>query len=361
MSGAETPSRQTLFWACQIGGWGLFGAGMFAAGVSQWPLAYTAVVKASLTLLGFTLSLLLRVVYRFFARRSAPAFLTVACAIPLCFGAAGIWMAGYNLVTASYVARQRWMPALALRRFPDFTNTIYYFFVLSAWSALYFGVLAYLDLIAERERLLRAEGLAHRARLQTLRLQLNPHFLFNTLNAVSTLVAESRTAEANRMISRLSDFLRRTLDQPDIDEVPLAEEIGFVREYLEIEGVRFGDRLRVELSVAPNAEDALVPAMILQPLVENAVRHGVLAREDGGMIVIQAVREGQSLRLEVHDDGPGVGAIEAVNAGVGLSNTRERLTELYGTNAELLLSRSGHGGLEASIRLPYRVATQGTA
>jgi two-component system LytT family sensor kinase len=270
-------------------------------------------------------------------------------------------MAGYNLIIASYVARQRWVPTLGLGRFPDFTNTIYYFFVLAAWTALYFGIQAYLDLVAERERLLRAEGLAHRARLQALRLQLNPHFLFNTLNAVSTLVAESRSSEANRMISRLSGFLRHALDHPDIDEVPLAEEIGFVREYLEIEGVRFGNRLRVELSVAPNAEDALVPAMILQPLVENAVRHGVLAREDGGMIVIQAVREGQSLRLEVHDDGPGVGAIEAVNAGVGLSNTRERLAELYGTNAELLLSRSGHGGLEASIRLPYRVATQGTA
>src|SRR5262249_34871859 len=159
---------------------------------SQWTLAYTTVMKSSLALFGFALSLVLREAYRLLARRRAPLAAIVALALPLSFGAAGIWMAAHHLVVAIYVARQRGVPALAWKEFPDFVNTIYYFFVLVAWSVLYFGVQAYLDLVSERSRLERAESLAHEARLRALRLQLNPHFLFNTLNAISTLVSESR-------------------------------------------------------------------------------------------------------------------------------------------------------------------------
>jgi two-component system, LytTR family, sensor kinase len=357
----ETSRRRSLFWILQLGGWGLFGAGMFVAGVSHWPVAYTAVVKSSLTLFGFSMSLVLRQIYRALGRRGAPLLGIVLPAIPLSFGAAGVWMAAHNLVVTAFVAWQRGAPAMGLRGFPDFVNTIYYFFVLIAWSVLYFGVQAYLDLLEERERLLRAESLAHQARLRALRLQLNPHFLFNTLNAISTLVSEAKTAEANRMLARLSDFLRSTLDRSETDEIPLSEEIDFACQYLEIEEIRFGERLRVDISVQPEAEGALVPPLLLQPLVENAVRHAVGRGESGGAIAIVAARQDGWLTLGVHDDGPGLSREAEAGRGVGLANTRQRLAELYGTGARLELSASEKGGLAVLVRLPFRATVSGVA
>ena len=339
---------------------------MFAAGVTHWPLGYTVVVKASLTFFGFASSLALRAVYRELARRSVPVPAIVAAAIPLSYGAAGLWMAPHNFAVAAYSAPTH--AAAALSAFPDFANTIYFFFVLLCWSALYFGIPSYRDLARERERLLRAEARAHEARLSALRLQLQPHFLFNALNAVSTLVAEGRAAEANRMLARLSDFLRATLERKDAAEVPLVDEVAFTRQYLEIEEVRFGDRLRVEVDVDPGARAALVPPMILQPLVENAVRHAVVPRTRGGTIGIVVARQDGYLRLDVHDDGPGPapaddggaregaegGRESAGRPGLGLANTRQRLEELYGAHAELTLGASARGGLAVSLRLPYR-------
>jgi two-component system, LytTR family, sensor kinase len=364
--------RRSLFWPLQLAGWGVFGTGMFVAGVTHWPLAYAAVAKTSLTLFGFAASVALRAVYRQLTRRHVALPVIVAAAIPLSYGAAGLWMAAHNFVVDAYVAASRagaLVPALALARFPDFANTIYFFFVLLCWSALYFGIPAYRDLGLERERLLRAEARAHEARLAALRLQLQPHFLFNALNAVSTLVADGRPAEANRMLARLADFLRATLDRRDTAEVPLSEEIAFTRQYLEIEEVRFGERLRVEVDVDPETRTALVPAMILQPLVENAVRHAIVPRAAGGAIGIVAARENGILRIGVHDDGPGApqrregpgasglgqgGREDTARHGLGLANTRQRLEELYGSRAELTLGESVRGGLAVSLRLPFR-------
>jgi two-component system LytT family sensor kinase len=355
---SAAPPR-SLFWPLQLGGWALFGAGMFAAGVSHWPVLYAAVVKASLTLFGFSASLLLRAAYRGLARRGAPLPALVAAAIPLSYGAAALWMAPHNLVVASYLASHRTgVFRVETAGFPDFVNTIYFFFVLLCWSALYFGIAAYRDLAAGRERLLRAEARAHAARLEALRLQLNPHFLFNALNAVSTLIAEDRPSEANRMLARLSDFLRSTLERSDTAEVPLSDEIDFACQYLEIEEIRFGERLRVDIAIDPAAESALVPPLILQPLVENAVRHAVLPRTDGGAISIVAGRDAEWLTLGVHDEGPGAGPRVEWRSGIGLANTRQRLEELYGTRAELTLDASARGGLALSIRLPYRRAPE---
>jgi two-component system LytT family sensor kinase len=350
------PSVPRPFWLVQFAGWGLFGAGMFVAGLSIWRFVDAFVIKASLTLFGFLASLLLRQVYRACERRGFGLPGIAFLAAPLSFGAAALWMAAHHVVLSAYATGRRSSPAIAVERFPDFTNTIYYFFVLVAWSVLYFGVQSYLDLARERGRLLRAEVLAHEARLRALRLQLSPHFLFNALNGVSTLVAESRNEEANRMLSGLAEFLRATLDAPERDEIPLGDEIEHARRYLEIEEIRFGERLRVDVSMSPDARAALVPHMILQPLVENAVRHAIVPRESGGEISIVATRREEWLLLGVHDDGPGISGPGAVADGVGLSNTRDRLAELYGNRAELSLSRSGRGGLAVSIRLPIRVA-----
>jgi signal transduction histidine kinase len=353
------PSRRSLFWILQLGGWGFFGAGMFFAGLSQWPLLRAVVVKSSLTLFGFGASLLLAWLYRRLRRLGAGLPLLLAAAVPLSFGAAGLWMAAHNLVVASFAAWQRGPRGLALSGFPDFVNTIYFFFVLLAWSVLYYGVQAYLDLLTERERRRRVELLAHEARLRALRLQLNPHFLFNTLNGISTLVAEGRGAEANRMLSRLSDFLRATLERTETEEIPLSEEIEFACQYLEIEGARFGGRLRVDIAVEPGTERALVPPLILQPLVENAVRHAIQPREEGGSIEITARRREEWLTLGVADDGPGVAAGADAGRGLGLTNTRQRLAELYGAGAELLLAPGASGGLAVSVRLPFRAAAAG--
>jgi len=360
MTDSEGLERRRLFWILQCGGWAAFGAGMFVAGISQWSAAFTAVHKSSLTVFGFVLTLALRGIYRGLARRGVPSPALLALAAPLSFAAAGVWMAAHNLVLKIYLAGRRGSPA-SLAGFPDFANTIYFSWILVAWSVLYFAIPAYRDLRSERERARRAELLAQQARLAALRLQLNPHFLFNALNAVSTLVADGRGEEANRMLGRLADFLRVNLDRGDASEVRLEEEIDFARQYLEIERVRFGDRLRIGFSVPPEAGKTHVPPMILQPLVENAVRHAVLPRAGGGEVAIAARRQGEWLDLEVDDDGPGLGGSGETLRGIGLANTRARLSELYGPRAELRFGRSGLGGLAVTVRIPFRAAVSGAA
>ena len=166
--------------------------------------------------------------------------------------------------------------------------------------------------------------LAH-AQLDALKMQLNPHFLFNTLNSVSSLMYVDVDA-ADAMLARLSDFLRLTLDRPIAPRIPLHQELDFVQRYLEIERIRFEERLRVTIDVERSAEDVLVPALLLQPLVENAIHHGIAKRAGGGAIAIRARREEKWLHLTVRDDGEGAGA---VRERVGLGNTRARLQALY--------------------------------
>ncbi len=191
------------------------------------------------------------------------------------------------------------------------------------------------------------------ARLQALRMQLNPHFLFNTLNTVLALVHENPDA-AEHMLIRLSRLLRRTLDQGENAEVPLRQEIEFLKMYLEIEMMRFPDRLTVKYDIPQSAENLLVPQLILQPLVENALRHGILPREEAGEIKISArVRDGV-LEMAVRDNGVGLpkSADAALGEGIGLSNVRSRLTHLYGAAQQFALRDSPPGGVEALISIP---------
>ncbi|MGC2321294.1 MAG: histidine kinase, partial [Terriglobales bacterium] len=160
--------------------------------------------------------------------------------------------------------------------------------------------------------------------------------------------------DAARMITRLSEFLRLTLDTTDKPEIALAEELEFVRRYLEIEQIRFGSRLRVTIDAEPEAMSGMVPALVLQPLVENAVKHGVLTLEEGGAVSVTAVRNNGTLRLSVADNGRGAAKDRLSARGVGLSNTVTRLQELYGDAARLSLGPSSAGGLEVAIQLPFR-------
>jgi LytS/YehU family sensor histidine kinase len=209
-----------------------------------------------------------------------------------------------------------------------------------------------------QERELRAAQLENQlaqTRLQVLKNQLHPHFLFNTLNNISELVYKDPEA-AEQMIASLSDLLRIALDKLDVQEVSLQQELEFLEKYLEIEQMRFHDRLEVRYEIAPEALDARVPNMILQPLVENAIKYGIAPRAEGGSIEIGAKRTNGHLNLKVADDGLGVpfGDVANLNEGVGLSNTRARLKHLYGAEHNFVLQPRDGGGLRLDLQIPFK-------
>lgn len=190
------------------------------------------------------------------------------------------------------------------------------------------------------------------ARLASLRMQLQPHFLYNTLHAISALIYISPET-ADRMLERLSDLLRLVLEHDDEPEVALRAELDVLDRYLSIQQMRFGDRLHVEHNVEPESLDIRVPALILQPLVENAIRHGIERRASGGRIAIRAHRQGDALRLEVEDDGPGLNAgVEHGGTGVGLANVRARLEQLHGSAGALRLESARGGSMRVVVIVP---------
>ncbi|HVN09003.1 MAG TPA: histidine kinase [Patescibacteria group bacterium] len=194
-----------------------------------------------------------------------------------------------------------------------------------------------------------------RARLSALKMQLQPHFLFNTLNAIMVLVRQQKGRQAEEMLARLGDLLRCVLEDVEAQEVSLRRELEYLKLYLSIEQVRFADRLRVDIAADPAVLCAAVPQMGLQPIVENAIRHGLAKHEAAGRIAIRAARANGRVELTVSDDGPGFGALlPAELPGIGLSNTRARLRQLYGDAAELTLRNGEHGGAVVTISLPYR-------
>ena len=205
-----------------------------------------------------------------------------------------------------------------------------------------------------RERL---EARLARAQLEALELQLHPHFLFNTLNAITALIAQEPRS-AQRIVAGLSELLRFSLGRAGEQEVTLERELDLLGRYIEIQEVRFPDRLRVEVDVGPDVMVALVPSMILQPLVENAIRHGIAPRAAGGRVDVRAVREGETLRLTVSDDGLGAAAKPSGEArsGVGLANTRARLQHLYGEGHEMHAGPVEAGGYLVTIDIPYHTA-----
>ncbi|HEX2202398.1 MAG TPA: histidine kinase [Longimicrobium sp.] len=211
-----------------------------------------------------------------------------------------------------------------------------------------------------RERELAASQLQARlaeAQLQALKTQIQPHFLFNTLNSISVLALRGDTQCAVRMLSRLSDLLRFTLESSGTQEISLREELDVLQRYLDIERVRFPDRLTVEVEADPSVLEAAVPTLILQPLVENAVRHGIAQTLGAGRLEVRASREGARLRLEVRDTGPGLppGGRAAVKEGIGLSNVHARLAKLYGTDASFELADAPGGGALAVVEMPLRL------
>lgn len=257
----------------------------------------------------------------------------------------------------------RW--GLIGQRAPTAHDLIGWFFTsLPFGVAVYFAVLGvehavhyFLEARHRETQAARLSAQLAEARLGALRMQMQPHFLFNSLNAISVIVRDRDTGTALRMLEQLSDMLRRIMRSDRPQEVTLADELDFVRQYLAIEEVRFSDRLRPVFSVDPALLSAAVPEFLLQPLVENALRHGLAQRVTATLLRIEARREGDELIITVTDDGPGPGGSAAEpNGGVGLGNTRERLATLYGDRARLELTRTPEGGAAATVRLPYHLA-----
>lgn len=250
------------------------------------------------------------------------------------------------------------------RTFPSFFEAYQFFLFINLHLNLliYWGVVgirsAYGYYQKYRERELATSQLEARlaqSRLQVLKMQLHPHFLFNTLNAISELMHRDPDA-ADRMLTDLSDLLRISFENLEVQEIPLKQELEFLRKYLEIEQMRFQERLVVEYGISPETLDAAVPNMILQPLVENAIKHGISPRAEGGRIDINAARSNGHLQITVSDNGLGLpfGDVDALREGVGLSNTRRRLRHLYGEKHRFSVEQTQPNGVKIDLEIPFR-------
>src|SRR3569833_3113396 len=266
------------------------------------------------------------------------------------------------LASASFSVIETWSVATFLK--PDFKPEGVFaylgalplnFSLLAAWTALYYGINYFLlleDQIRLRERL---ESQASTAPLAMLRYQLNPHFLFSTLNSISTLVLLKQTERANAMLARLSSFLRYTLANEPTAKVTLAQEVETLKLYLEIEKMRFEDRLRPHFRIESETIGARLPSLLLQPLIENAIKYAVTPAENGADIWLPAAREGQAVRIEVADNGNGQGAELAASpsTGGGLANIRDRLSQAYGGANRFETRKNEQGGFSVILEIPF--------
>ncbi len=345
------------FWPLQIAGWlGYFALNFTAAMGDGKPLHYV-IASAAVAVCGFLVTSVLRLGYRRLWPLSVPR---------MAAGAAAMLVLATLVQMKLYVAIVfRWCDDCELH---SVFGYLWYFasmfYLLLSWSGLYFGIKFARQSQQQKEAALRAQNIAHAAQLKMLRYQLNPHFLFNTLNAISTLVLDDRRDTAYRMVGSLSAFLRHSLDADPEQRVTLAQEVEALELYLGIEQLRFGERLKVVMDVEPAAREALVPSLILQPLIENAIKYAVSRREEGACIELVARRQDDVagaawLDLHLRDDGPGYVEAEAApngHARVGLANTRERLRVLYGERQTFQIGERRPHGVDVHIRLPFEAA-----
>ncbi|MBV8911276.1 MAG: histidine kinase [Gammaproteobacteria bacterium] len=343
-------NRNVLFWSLHAAGWAAYGLTQyFGALLYEKPSSYARVIAVS-AVAGFVLSMPMRYIYRQLWNR--PTRVRLAGVLVTCYVTALALRIVINLSYKAFVEPD-WQAQTLFELFGGTLSTTY---LLVCWSVLYFGIKFYESQRKQEEAMLKAVALAQEAQLKMLRYQLNPHFLFNTLNAISTLILDNQNRKANHAIARLSEFLRYTLDQDPMKKVTLRQELEALDLYLGTERLRFGERLRLEYAIEPEALEGMVPSLLLQPLLENSLKYAVSAREQGGVVRIEGrIREGL-LELAVIDDGPGLreagaGAAGGERRGVGLRNTRDRLAVLYGDNCRFAVLNS-HPGLRVDMALP---------
>ena len=347
--------KNRAFWLLQGGGWGAYlllrGLGGLANAMGLTFVLPTLIVTAT----GFSLTLLMAAAYRRIIAMK-PVFVWTLTLI-IVAAASGLFSVLEVWAHATFY-EPGWQP-----RGIEFLGAILLdFSVLGAWTGLYYGINYYLLLAAQSQRMLKVAAQANSAQLEMLRYQLNPHFLFNTLNSISTLVLLKQTEKANAMLSRLSSFLRYSLVGGLEGMTTVAQEAEALKLYLDIERTRFEDRLRVRFDIAPNAADARMPSLLLQPLVENAVKYAVTPQEDGADIHIDARLMGDRLVITIADTGPGLTApglngdlpASTSGSGVGLANIRDRLAQAYGDDQRFEVEANEPHGLIVLVDIPYQ-------
>ena len=339
--------KNRAFWVLQSIGWSGYFMLRSLSGLANSMGAMFVVHSLLLTATGYSLTLLMASLYRRLITMRAMWTVIISLGTVI-------------LASASFSFIETWSYATFLR--PDAKPVgveylgaiILDFALLAAWSALYYGINYYLLLEEEIDQRSRLESQASTAQLAMLRYQLNPHFLFNTLNSFSTLVLLRHTERANAMLSRLSSFLRYTLVNEPTAKVTLVQEAETLKLYLEIEKMRFEDRLRPHFKIDGDTIGARLPSLLLQPLIENAIKYAVTPAEHGADIWITAQREGRAVRIEVADSGPGPGGtpIDAQSMGVGLANIQDRLAQAYGPGHGFSTRTNEHGGFSVIIEIP---------
>ena len=344
--------KNRAFWALQTIGW----AGYFflrtLSGIGN-AMGWTYLLHTLLlTATGYSITLLMAAAFRRLIR-VRPLYTWVGSILIVIFAAAAFSMIETWSV-ATFVDPEIRIGGLRFLGAILFTVSL-----LVAWSALYYSINFYLLLEEQSARLLRLESQASNAQLAMLRYQLNPHFLFNTLNSISTLVLLKQTERANAMLSRLSSFLRYTLVNESTGLVTIQQEVETLKLYLEIEKMRFEDRLRPHFHVDPSCDRALLPSLLLQPLVENAIKYAVTPQEEGADISIEVHRKVDRVMMNVSDTGPGADSQYKKRAdestGVGLANIRDRLAQAYGENHRFETQSDITGGFRVFIEIPFQV------
>ena len=342
--------KNQAFWRLQAAGWTGYLILRSVSSLSNGPTFQTLVPVVITAIVGYCLTLLLSVLYgyyRRFARLPEIALALVTLAVGTLIYA---FIDAFSFSFIRLAAPRVDLTLIAGTLFLDFT-------VLAGWTALYFAINYYIIVEEQTDQLAALENQASHAQLAMLRYQLNPHFLFNTLNSISTLVLLKQTERANAMLSRLSSFLRYTLANEPTANVTLAQEVETLKLYLEIEKMRFEDRLRPQFEIDPAAEAARLPSLLLQPLVENAIKYAVTPQEEGAEIAVSAQLVGDRVRIAVSDTGPGLREgpkLPSLSTGVGLANIRERLAQAYGADHRFEIRALPLGGFGVELEFPFQ-------
>lgn len=366
-SGREI-SKASLFNVLQSGGWAAaYVVCSFAAAqrFGLWPALLDTLIWA---IVGCVITLGVRHVYRRSRRLHHSYVVFAGIALVASMLLAPLWYSieqiTLRMAMTAVLQVDSWRSSFAayavrVARDPLFFSIYlwpFYSIILFTWASLYFGVNAMLDLESERANVINERQLADDARLRALQSNLNPHFLFNALNGIATLVRERDSATALAMVDALGTFLRSTLQRVDTPELRVSEELELIEQYLRIERYRFGSRLHAAVAATREVLGAFIPTLILQPLVENAVRYGVLPRDAGGSLWVSVRKELAVLVMSVEDDGSGLDAGKLDAFGMGLQNSSDRLMALYGSAASLTIgSRIDGTGCAVVIRLPFRL------
>jgi hypothetical protein len=340
-------NRNLLFWSLHVLGWSGYGFSQYLGAMLYGkPVAYVEYIAVA-AISGCILSAPLRYICRWLWTK--PPVVMIAGGFAAAYVTACLLRIPMNWFYHRYLEPE-WPIVHWYEYLMGAMSSTY---LMACWIGLYFGVRYYESLQTQRVATLQASSLAQEAQLKMLRYQLNPHFLFNTLNAISTLILDNRNSVANSAVTGLSEFLRYTLDQDPMKKVTVAQEMDALNLYLNIEKMRFGERLKLEYAIDAGASAMLMPSLLLQPLIENAIKYAVSPREQGGKIRIGAHVTGGMLQLEVADDGPGmIDATRLANGrGVGIRNTRERLQVLYGDRGRVSVSNT-EPGLRVALSFP---------